>query len=46
MALHEKDKVRDALLDDVYASQDLAERLPKYQLPAEEQQVMSWREGL
>ena len=30
MALHEKNKVRADLLDDVYASADLSVSLPKY----------------
>jgi len=37
MALHEKDKIRDNLLDDVYASQDLSVRMPKYKFPETEQ---------
>lgn len=36
MALHEKDSVRDDLLDDVYASSDLSIHMPKYRFPAEE----------
>ena len=36
MALHEKDNVRDNLLDDVYASTDLSVSLPKYKFPKEE----------
>ena len=36
MALHEKDKVRDSLLDDVYASTDLSVSMPKYKFPPEE----------
>jgi len=36
MALHEKDLVRDKLLDDVYASSDLSIRMPKYKFPGEE----------
>jgi len=36
MALHEKDTIRDSLLEDVYASSDLSVRVPKYRLPKEE----------
>ena len=36
MALHEKNKVRDSLLDDVYSSQDLSIRMPKYKFPDDE----------
>ena len=36
MPLHEKDKVRDDLLDDVYASDDLAVVMPKYKFPKNE----------
>lgn len=36
MALHEKDDVKDDLLDDVYASSDLSVRMPKYRFPKEE----------
>ena len=36
MALHNRDSVRDKLLDDVYASSDLSVRLPKYKFPKEE----------
>lgn len=37
MALHEKDKVRANLLDDVFASGDLSIRMPKYKFPEDEQ---------
>ncbi len=37
MALHKKDEIRDNLLDDVYASHDLAIRMPKYKFPGSEQ---------
>lgn len=37
MALHEKNTVRDNLLDDVYASSDLASRIPKYKFPEKEE---------
>ncbi len=37
MALHEKDKVRANLLDDVFASADLSIRMPKYKFPEDEQ---------
>ncbi|MEW5733238.1 MAG: glutamate decarboxylase [Thermodesulfobacteriota bacterium] len=33
MPLHEKKKVADALLDDVYASSDLSVTMPKYRFP-------------
>ncbi len=33
MALHQKDSVRDNLLDDVYASSDLSAVMPKYKIP-------------
>jgi glutamate decarboxylase len=36
MPLHEKDKVRGELLDDVYASDDLAVVMPKYKFPKNE----------
>ncbi len=36
MALHEKDTVRAALLDDIYASTDMSIRLPKYKMPDNE----------
>ncbi len=36
MALHQKDSVRDDLLDDVYASSDLSVRLPKFRFPEKE----------
>jgi glutamate decarboxylase len=37
MALHEKNNVRDNLLDDVYASNDLSVRMPKYKFPEQEE---------
>lgn len=37
MALHQKNTVRDNLLDDVYASNDLGIRVPKYRFPEKEQ---------
>ena len=37
MALHDKASVRDALLDEVYASSDLSVSLPKYKFPAREE---------
>lgn len=37
MALHERETVRDNLLDDVYASSDLSIRMPKYRFPETEQ---------
>ena len=36
MALHDKDKVRDNVLDDVYASTDLSVVMPKYKMPEKE----------
>jgi len=36
MALHIKNKLKEGLIDDVYASDDLAKRLPKYQFPENE----------
>jgi glutamate decarboxylase len=36
MALHEKDKIKDSLLDDVYASSDLSVVMPKYKFPEKE----------
>ncbi|MCB2188953.1 MAG: glutamate decarboxylase [Deltaproteobacteria bacterium] len=36
MALHEKDKIRDSMLDDVYASSDLSVSMPKYRFPLKE----------
>ena len=38
MALHERDTIRDALMDDVFASTDLSVRMPKYTFPAGEQE--------
>ena len=38
MPIHQKDDVRAQLLDDVYAASDLSVPLPKYRLPANEQQ--------
>ena len=36
MALHEKNTLKESLIDDVYASKDLAAKLPKYQFPKNE----------
>jgi len=36
MALHEKDKIKDNLLDDVYAASDLSVVMPKYKMPEKE----------
>lgn len=36
MALHEKKKIKDNLLDDVYASSDLSVVMPKYKMPEKE----------
>ena len=33
MALHQKETVKDNLLDDIYASTDLSVRMPKYKFP-------------
>jgi glutamate decarboxylase len=38
MALHSKDDIRLALLDDVYASADLSVVMPKYKMPENEQE--------
>ncbi|NOZ13700.1 MAG: glutamate decarboxylase [Acidobacteria bacterium] len=37
MALHEKNSIRDNLLDDIYASNDLSVRMPKYKFPKKEE---------
>ncbi len=37
MPLHEKDTVRDNLLDDIYSSKDLSITLPKFKIPESEQ---------
>lgn len=36
MPLHQKETVRDDLLDDIYASSDLSVRMPKYRFPEKE----------
>jgi glutamate decarboxylase len=36
MALHQKDHVRENLLDDIYASTDLSVTMPKYKIPEKE----------
>ena len=36
MPLHEKDKIRDSLLHDVYSSSDLSVVMPKYKMPEKE----------
>ena len=36
MSLHEKNKIRDSLDDDVYASSDLSVVMPKYRMPEKE----------
>jgi glutamate decarboxylase len=36
MALHEKNTLKESMIDDVYASKDLAARLPKYKFPENE----------
>jgi len=36
MTLHEKNQIRENLLDDIYASTDLSTRMPKYMFPGEE----------
>jgi len=36
MALHEKDKIKDSINDDVYASSDLSVVMPKYTFPKKE----------
>ncbi len=37
MSLHEKNTVRNNLLDDVYASSDLAKKIPRYKFPQKEE---------
>ncbi|NOY23781.1 MAG: glutamate decarboxylase, partial [Acidobacteria bacterium] len=37
MALHEKNNIRDNLLDDIYASNDLSVKMPKYKFPDKEE---------
>lgn len=37
MALHEKNNVRENILDDLYASSDLSVRMPKYKFPESEE---------
>ncbi|WP_320171039.1 glutamate decarboxylase [Maridesulfovibrio sp.] len=37
--LHERDRIREELLDDVYATPDLAVVLPKYKFPKQEQRA-------
>lgn len=37
MPLHQKDTIRERLLDDVYASTDLSVAMPKYKMPETEQ---------
>lgn len=37
MALHDKDSIREDLLDDIFASSDLSTALPKYKIPEKEQ---------
>ena len=37
MALHENNSIRENLLDDIYASADVARSLPKYKIPDTEQ---------
>ena len=36
MALHEKNTLKETIIDDVYASKDLANELPKYKFPENE----------
>ena len=36
MALHEKDKIKDRINDDVYAASDLSVVMPKYKMPEKE----------
>jgi glutamate decarboxylase len=44
--LHEKNAVRDDLLDQVFASSDLSVAVPKYKMPEQEQDprqlIRSW----
>ena len=39
MALHEKNKIRENILDDVYSSADLSIKVPKYKFPNEEREA-------
>ena len=39
MALHEKNKIREKILDDVYSSADLSIKVPKYKFPNEEREA-------
>jgi len=37
MALHEKNNIRENILDDVYASANLSVKIPKYKFPNKEE---------
>ena len=37
MPLHEKNTLKESLIDDVYASDDLSQRMPKYKFPDKEE---------
>lgn len=39
MALHEKRKIMEEITDDIYASNDVSTRLPKYRIPDEEHEA-------
>lgn len=36
MSLHSKNRIKENLLDDIYASQDMSIKMPKYKFPADE----------
>ena len=37
--LHDRDTIRDELLDDIYATPDLSKPLPKYKFPNNEERA-------
>ncbi len=39
MAIHEKDTIKDNLLDDIFASSDLSVSMPKYKFPDDEHEA-------
>ncbi|WP_027178064.1 glutamate decarboxylase [Maridesulfovibrio bastinii] len=39
MSLHEKEKIMDEITDDIYASNDVSQRLPKYRIPDSEHEA-------
>ena len=40
MPLHDKESVRELMADDVYASNDLSQTMPKFNFPQQEQQAV------